>query len=249
MLKYFFTYEDRIPAGEGFSMFGWQHFLWLFLLAAAGRLFYLNYRKQDPERKKRMTLLIAEGLVSLELIRILMLIVTGAFSVYELPLHLCSMSGFICLYDALRKNTWSGQTLYSLCLPGTVSALVFPDWTVYPPVHFITIQGFLFHAGIVLYVLCRMESGDIRPDIRKIGKPFLFLLVTVPPIYVFDRIFQANYFFVNVPSPDSPLSVMAGFLGVPGYLFGYAVLVALVVSAMYLFYRPFEKKAGMRAST
>ena len=40
----------------------------------------------------------------------------------------------------------------NICLPGTVLALLFPNWNFYPVIHFITLEGFLFHMGIVLYV-------------------------------------------------------------------------------------------------
>ncbi len=43
-----------------------------------------------------------------------------------------------------------------------------------------------------------------------------------------------NYFFVNWPIPDSPLSWMASFLGNPGYLIGYAALTLSVILLMYL---------------
>jgi hypothetical integral membrane protein (TIGR02206 family) len=233
MMKYFFTYEDNIPDGAGFPLYGPAHLLWLLFLLTAGLLFYRRFGKESRERQQRDTILIAAGLVLLEAVRILILCIIGAFSVYELPLHLCGLAGFICLLDALSGFDWTGQTLFCLCLPGTVSALIFPDWTRYPPIHFITIQGFLFHGGIVLYVFCRMKAGLLLPDIRKIRKPLLFLLIVTPPVYLFDRLTDSNYFFVNTPSPGSPLEWMAKRMGVPGYLLGYAALVLCVMLLMY----------------
>jgi len=233
MMKYFFTYEDSIPAGEGFSMFGPAHLLWLALLLAAGIVAYRHFSHLPDVKQKKESRALAAGLVLLEAVRIFILILTGHFGIYELPLHLCGLAGFICFLDSVKEWKWTGQTLFSLCLPGTVSALIFPDWTVYPPVHYITIQGFLFHAGIVLYVFFGLRSGKIRPDVHEIWRTALFLLITVPVIYVFDRAFNANYFFVNVPSPGSPLEWIADVMGVPGYLIGYAVLVFAIVLLMY----------------
>ena len=148
-------------------------------------------------------------------------------SLYQLPLHLCSMAGVFVLFHAFFKWDWLGQVSTPLCLPGTVLALLFPDWVRYPAIHFITIQGFTFHAGIVLYVICQLLQHNIIPRLAALWKVIVFLLVVVPPVYLFDKKFHANYMFVNVPSPGSPLEWLASFLGNPGYLAGYAVLMLL----------------------
>ena len=90
---------------------------------------------------------------------------------------------------------------------------LFPDWVRYPAIHFITIQGFTFHAGIVLYVICQLLQHNIIPRLAALWKVIVFLLVVVPPVYLFDKKFHANYMFVNVPSPGSPLEWLASFLG------------------------------------
>lgn len=143
----------------------------------------------------------------------------------------------LCCLHAFFKWDWLGQVLYTLCLPGTVLALLFPDWVRYPAIHFITIQGFTFHAGIVLYVICQLLQHNIIPRLAALWKVIVFLLVVVPPVYLFDIKFHANYMFVNVPSPGSPLEWLASFLGNPGYLAGYAVLMLLCMVLMDAGYR------------
>ena len=175
--------------------------------------------------------------MGLEVYRIAVLALIGKMSLYQLPLHLCSMAGFLCCLHAFFKWDWLGQVLYTLCLPGTVLALLFPDWVRYPAIHFITIQGFTFHAGIVLYVICQLLQHNIIPRLAALWKVIVFLLVVVPPVYLFDKKFHANYMFVNVPSPGSPLEWLASFLGNPGYLAGYAVLMLLCMVLMDAGYR------------
>ena len=77
--------------------------------------------------------------------------------------------------------------LYTICLPGTVLALLFPNWNFYPVIHFITLEGFLFHMGIVLYVAGKLASHEIRPDFAKLWQVVLFLTAVVIPIYWFDK--------------------------------------------------------------
>lgn len=100
---------------------------------------------------------------------------------YELPFHLCSMAGILCAVHCLTKWKWLGQVLYTICLPGTVLALLFPNWNFYPVIHFITLEGFLFHMGIVLYVAGKLASHEIRPDFAKLWQVVLFLTAVVIP--------------------------------------------------------------------
>jgi len=207
---------------------------WLTGCAAAVLLLVLWYRKQSGETQRRADKGAAWFLIALMVFRYAYLAAVHALTVYELPLHLCSMAGFLCLLHAYRDFDWTGQVLYALCLPGTLSALIFPDWIYYPPIHCITIEGFLFHFGVLAYVCMQLCSGRIRPGIKKLWKLLVFLAVTVPPVYVFNKHFHTNYFFVNVPSPGSPLELFADIFGVPGYLYGYAALVLAIIVLMEL---------------
>ena len=229
MLQYFFTYGTDLPPDVGFPMFGAAHICCLIgcsLLAAA---IIACYKKSTAGCRRKLDKAAAWFLIFLMAFRYIYLAIAGALSVYELPLHLCSMAGFLCLLHAYKDWDWLGQVLYALCLPGTVAALVFPDWTYYPPVHCITIEGFLFHFGVAVYVIFQLFSRRIRPQKRGTAKVMLFLLILVPPIYIFDKHYHTNYFFVNVPSPGSPLELFAKLFDVPGYLAAYAALVLIIV--------------------
>ncbi|MBQ3390701.1 MAG: TIGR02206 family membrane protein [Firmicutes bacterium] len=241
MLQYFFTYGSELPAGVGFPMYGTAHILWLLAGTGACILLLLLFRRADNEKQRKLELALGLFPVALIVLRACFLTAIGHQTVYELPLHLCALAGFLCLAHMITGKDWLGQVLYALCLPGTLLALIFPDWIYYPPVHFITIQGFLFHFGVAWYILCELSCGKIRPDIKRIWNPILFLLICVPVVYLFDRHFRTNYMFLRVPSPGSPLEWMASFMGVPGYLLGYAVMVAMVMILMYLAEIVFDK--------
>lgn len=238
-LELFFIYGTELPPDVGFEMFGPVHLLWIFAGTVLSAGLCLAYKK--TKAKRGFDRAVGAALLFLILIREVYLAVTGHLSVFELPLHLCSLAGIFCFVHSLKNFDWLGQVLYSLCLPGTLVAIVFPDWIYYPPVHFITLQGFLFHFGVALYVICQLISGRIRPDIRKLWKVFVFLAVIVPLIYLFNRRFGTNYFFVNTPSAGSPLEWLASFMGNPGYLIGYAVLAVAVTSLLDLAYMGFRR--------
>lgn len=239
--KYFFTYETKLPQGIGFGMFHLWHFLWLAVVFIGTFFLLRKYRQASGKRKKSMEYVMAFSLVGLMILRALYIAVIGENFLYELPLHLCSMAGILCALHCVFRWKWLGQVLYTLCLPGTILALLFPDWSFYPAIHFISVEAFLFHMGIVVYVIFQLSSKGIVPEFRKIWQVLLFLGIVVPPVCVFDRTFHVNYMFVNWPSPGSPLEWLAGFMGNPGYLVGYGILAILCILSMNLGYFLFTR--------
>ena len=179
-------------------------------------------------------------------IRVIYIAVLHENFLYELPLHLCSMAGILCGIHCITQWEWLGQVLYSLCLPGAVLALLFPNWNFYPAIHFLSIEAFLFHMGILLYVFLMLWSHKIVPDVKQTGHVVLFMFVVVVPIYFFDKRYDVHYMFVNRPSAGSPLVWLAHWMGDPGYLVGYAGLMILCVILMGLGYLCYVR---MRAET
>ena len=101
------------------------------------------------------------------------------------------------------------------------------------PLHICSIGIFIWHGLLILYPLLLRTSGEIKPSIRHIYRPVLFLLVITPFIYIFDKRFGCNYFFVNTPPAGTSLQWIASVSGIPGYLAGYSVLVIAVFCIVY----------------
>ncbi|MBQ8924043.1 MAG: YwaF family protein [Lachnospiraceae bacterium] len=244
----FWTYSDDIPDGVGFNQFSVTHILWLVIIIATAFIMSVIYKKTDNKRRDIILKILGSILLFLIVIRIVILSLQGNMSEYELPLHLCSIAGMVCFIHSFFKNDFWGQVLYSLCLPGTILALVFPNWAYYPAINFITFQGFLFHGGIVIYIVCGLIGRDIRPSIYNMWKAVVFLIAVVPPVYVIDKLLKVNYMFLRHPSKESPLEWIEKTMGASGYLIGYALLTILVIilinvlyGVIYGFKRPTDK--------
>ena len=139
----YFTPEGQIPAGEGFTLLGWQHLLMLAILGAFTVLSLRWMRRLHTGELNRLLRILGGVMLGLEVLKDFILAVIGAFSVGYLPLHLCSLAMFVCLYYG--AHPWSkncGQILYSVCFPGAMCALLFPDWTMFPILHFQSIHSF-----------------------------------------------------------------------------------------------------------
>lgn len=235
----FFTYESELPRGVGFGIFGVWHFVWLTALGVLAACLLRWYARLQERGRRVWEYTVSFSLVLWIILRSIYIAGIGASFLYELPLHLCSVTGILCALHCVTGADWMGQVLYAIGLPGTALALLFPDWGKYPAIHFITIEGFFFHAGILVYVLGLLCSKKIVPQRSKLWQVVLFLVAYMIPIYVFDRTCQVNYMFLSRPSAGSPLVLLLRWFGDPGYLIAYVGLIFLCVYVMEAGYKRF----------
>ncbi|MCC8156537.1 MAG: TIGR02206 family membrane protein [Oscillospiraceae bacterium] len=244
-MENFFVLENRLPAGAGFATFGREHICWLLIAAALGAALCMAFRRAGRRGQARLRVAVGCMILLCELLKDANLLAQGVFDIYYLPLHLCGIAVFFSLYHSLRPGEVIGNFLYSTCMPGAFCALLFPDWTAYPAFSYHSIVAFLVHTLLTVYPLMLLCGGAFRPNRRRLPACFLLLLSLAVPIYVFDRIFQANYMFLLQPSPGSPLEWFASFLGNPGYLLGYLPMLAVIWAALYFPFRHRERDSSM----
>lgn len=236
-MKYFFTIEDRLPPGIGFTLYGREHFCWLCIALSLTAVLCLICRRLGRTGRARLRVLCGCAVLLCEVLKDGNLIVQGSFNRYFLPLHLCSLAVFFTFLHAIRPGETLGNFLYSTCMPGAAFALLFPDWTVYPAFSFHSLVAFLAHTLLAAYPLMLVCAGELRPRARLLPRCFALLAGLAAAVYLFDRRFNTNYMFLIQPSPGSPLEWFAGFLGVPGYLLGYLPMLGAIWLLLYL---PFE---------
>lgn len=238
-MEYFFTPEAFLPPGLGFSHFGGAHLVWLAVALALGAALCAAYCRSGPRARRGLRVGVGCTIFLCELLKDGNLLLQGALSVDLLPLHLCGLAVFFCLYHCLRPGQTVGNFLYSTCAPGAAFALLFPDWTVFPPFSYASIVAFTVHTLIAVYPLMQMLGGDLRPDWKLLGRCGLLLLALAGAVGAFNLVFDTNYMFLRAPAPASPLEWFAAWLGTSGYLLGYIPMIAAVWAALYL---PFRRK-------
>lgn len=229
----FFTPQEQFAPGSGFALYGAFHLGWLAAIGAAVLLCCLWYRRQDAPRQQRFLRGLALLLIAEDTLKMVIIAVIGGPLRYNLPLHLCGLSMFVYLMVAFRPSDFWRELVYCLCMPGAVAALLFCDWTECPPLHFSGIHSFLHHGYLVTFAMVLLTSGQLRPNWRMLPRCFGALCLTAVPLYLLNRAIDANYLFLNVPSPGSPLELLARLLGNPGYIAGAAGLVVAVWAVLY----------------
>ena len=230
----FFTVYRTARWETSFSLWGREHLLWLgafcILCAAAIPL----YRRMGSRGRRRTLLTLTGLLLADELAKHLFLLILGEEDVDYLPLHLCSVGLFVCLWYAVHPNRYAGELLFAVSLPGAVMALLFPGWSILPPWSFLSIHSFTFHMLLCLIPLLLLSSGEIAPDPRRLWFCALFLAATGGPIWFLDLRWGTNFYFLSYPGTGNPLVWFEERFGNPGYQIGLPVCAGILWTLQYV---------------
>ena len=225
----------------GFGTFSIVHFLWLAFIAVLAAAYIFLYRRGGEDRRDNMRKIMGVFLILFEITKQIVMALTGVPVNEYLPLEICSFAEYSILIDAMwPKGRFLKQPLAYLFLPSAVMALSFPTVVVYPAINFYTIHQFLMHAGIMIYVLARISTGEIRPAYIGIWTSMAKLLVLVVPVYLIDLTFEKNFMFLTFHQNNPVLKMLWDVSGGSGgliYIAGITVFILLVLHIVYLIYR------------
>lgn len=227
----FFDYSFISFGEPGFGRFSFAHLAVLFFGALLTGLLCM-YCLPRPRAARSLSRQAALLLFLTELARAALLLSQGLYDRGRLPLHLCTLSVYLCFFHSLCRRPLLGQFLYAFSLPGAAFAMIFPDWAQYPLWHFSSLSSFLIHFLLVLYPLLSLAAGDIRPDIRRLPGCIVLMLCFALPVMAVNSLLGTNYMFLSRPPAGTPLELFA-FLGPRAYLLGFIPLALLSWLLLY----------------
>ena len=134
--------------------------------------------------------------------------------------------------------------LYTVCIPGTIAALLFPSWTKLPVLNFMHLHSTTIHIELVMYPLVLAVNGVLKPSAKGIPKCLLLLVCLAGVALVANLIFDTNFMFLMEAEPGNPLYLFEQAFG--NHLIGFPILIAAVLVVMYVpmeLYRKHRKKA------
>ena len=220
---------------EGFQMFDSYHLTWLIAIIGTTMLIITAYVKAAPFYRKKVRIFISYSLLVLELVKMVVVYIEGRNLAYYLPIHLCGLAIFLIIAYTHTSNKYIGEILFSITLPGAIVALIIPGWTNEPINSFIGIHSFLYHLAIVVFPLMIVFAKEHQPNVKQLSGSVIFLALTVPAIYLFNKQYNANYMFINWPIPGTPLIALEDVLGNPGYILGLIAILLVIWLFMYTF--------------
>lgn len=231
-MEYFMETSGTIPDGMGFSLFDRTHICWLaaFLIITVGCCFW--YRRLEQNKRSIWNKSVAVLLLLDEVYKMIVLFIGGNYSWGYLPLHLCSINIFFIVWHAWKPTKLIDNFLYTICIPGTLAALLFPSWTRLPALNAMHIHSFTVHILLALYPIVLTVAGEIRPDWRTLPKCIGFLLLLAGVIYGANLALDTNFMFLMGAGKGNPLYWFEKSWG--SHLWGFAVIVPSVLIVMYL---------------
>lgn len=232
----FFKTMDTIEKGFGFNHFDGYHLSWIIFTFLVCSITIYFFRKSDSTKRKSFFKTISILLIIDELIKYLGTSLTGQFVWEYLPLHLCSINIFIILSDVIKPSNFKRNLLYFLCLPGALAALLMPSWTDLPFLNFMSLHSFTVHILLTLYPLLLLFDG-FKPEFKLMFKSLLWIISICPFIYGINILLGTNFMFLMEAPIGTPLVLFEKFLGNPGFLIGYPILLLFVWSIMYLSFK------------
>lgn len=241
-MKYFLESNETIPTGQGFSHFGGLHLSWLALFLLVAAFNCLWYRRMGEQGQNRWKKAVAVLLLGDELFKHMILLISGNFQWYYLPLHLCSINIFLIAIHAWHPTKLLSNFLYAICLPGAVAALLFPSWNGLPLANALHLHSFTAHILLALYPLVLTLNGELKPSARMIPKCLGLLALMAVPIYGLNLLLDCNFMFLMFAAENNPLYWFKIHWG--SHLLGFPVIIAGVEILMYLpmeLYRKYKK--------
>ena len=236
---YFFSDPNDVPQDALWNAYSWQHFLWIFAMGLIIFFACRSFRKANDETQRKVLIYVAVLILIQEIVKDILFAYSGQFSLTHLPFHFCGISIFFSLWYALKPNDLNAAYVYGMSMPGAFCALIFPNWTNFPLIHFSAINSFTIHGELILFAMLAVTSGRLIPKFREIPRLFAVIVAMAIPIYFLNKRWDTNFMFISDPSPGSPLMPLYDLFG-DGYVIAAAVLLVIVWILLFL---PWRKKS------
>ena len=130
----------------------------------------------------------------------------GLWSIQDsLPLHLCAIMWFLCIYLLLKNKKWVFEMILFIGMPGGIHSLLTPELT-HGDSLLHKIDFFVGHGGLVLIPFYAIFVMKMWPRTDGWWKSFLKLQLLVLTIGLFNVIAGSNYMYLmQTPIADNPL--------------------------------------------
>ena len=185
--SYDITHAELGPNFRCYPLYGKIHLIELALSLVFIVGMALWYRRSSASARRRILVGVTIALLADEAALLLGMALTGQWNWSYLPLHLCSINVFVCLYNTLTDQNWCKEELYALCIPGAALALLCPSWLDVPSWWtLINLHSISIHALLVLYPVLLVVRG-YRPSARRAPQVLAFLFGSAQNIVFFTQ--------------------------------------------------------------
>ncbi len=196
-----------------------------------------------PQRSgKRLMIGLALFNIGLYLLKIALICRRPWFNVWSyLPLDLCGINLFVCLFAALLRKKALYSFLYFIACPGATLALLLPNapflnCNLFEPVTFIF---YLQHSLLAVFPILLIFSERFHPQLSDAWRNAGVFAISCAIMYGIDKLIflltgaPVNYFFV-VRSPGNPVLDYLWRLNPREFVYALPCLLVLTVINMLM---------------
>ncbi|MFS0862181.1 TIGR02206 family membrane protein [Fredinandcohnia sp. 179-A 10B2 NHS] len=176
-------------------------------------------------------------LVSSEVSHQIWLVATNQWEIGDLPLHLCSISTFICIYLFLKPSKKAFYLVFFTGLLPPILSMVTPELFHQFP-HYRFLKYFLHHAAIAWSVIYFVVYEGYRVPKKAVWTAFFLLNLIAVPIFFINLLLNTNFFYLANPTESKTI---LSFFG-SGFMYYINLEIAGLI-VFYLTYLPMGKLA------
>ncbi len=217
-----------VNIGEQFQAFGNQHLFALFLVCIGIGWIYrerewLKKHEKVAGRILALVLFLQQGLLYL------WFLTSGAFSWGEsLPLYPCRLSILLSIWMLLKDHDKLYQVIFYWAIAGATVALLSPDTSSFSFPHFMFVQYFIGHGGLLMAVGFMAWVRGHRISSEAIKQAYRWSLVYVSIVLPVNWVTGGNYGYLSRPIagnilaifPKTPFLYLSFLVGAMFLLFG-----------------------------
>lgn len=227
--------------------FSLQHIIALIILfTAIGVMLFITNKYFPSSTNLQLKILCVTTWIA-EITKILIYYFRGNFSLKTvLPLYFCSMFLYSSLIAVISKNPTIKLIGNAGLMSGTVGGFfgIFfsPSLKYYSVIHFFGLHTLIYHAVMIYCGILILMNNYYIPKLKDIFYSSVIILILTIAALIANRLFNANYMYINIPLKGAPTYLVVK-------LFGETVYPVLVVLAqiimpfllMYAFYMLMSK--------
>ncbi|MCQ6559818.1 YwaF family protein [Paenibacillus mendelii] len=232
-------------ASAVFKAYSPSHFAALASFAGLVLLLYLcRHWFRQGRRSRNGRYVLAAVLVLSEITLNVWYVTGGIYNPKDtLPLELCSISLYLCIFMLLFRSRIVFQIAYFAGIGGAIQALLTPAlYYGYP--HFRFIEFFTAHIAIILAVLYMVWVEGFRPTLKSIVLTMGFLNALLIVVYLINAATGGNYMFLaRKPDTASLLDVLGPY---PWYLLSMEAVALVLFFILYLPFAAFPRTRAER---
>ncbi len=217
-----------------FQLLGTPHLVAIAATLAVPAALSLAVRRLDSERATRIACVVfaAAMLVNQAAYWVYRYATEGAdvFVREHLPLHMCGMTVLLSAATLLWRRRLTYELLYFWGLAGASNAVVTPELAEGFP-HYVFVQYFISHGGIVAAALFATWGLGMRPTFRSLIRAFVAMNAVAALVAGVNLLLESNYMYL-CEAPDAPSPFL--FLPWPWYILWLEALALAFFGLLWL---------------